>query len=131
MHVHARARIWHDPTRGGTAATTKRCRREAPGGRGVFPVRDGRGVYHFDETDVDAVAEKLARGELTLWTDVDATGAQRHDDEALRQEVVDLRKKLDDERTGHRSEMAVLRAENQELEHVLKKLLSMLESHAT
>lgn len=33
--------------------------------RELFPVRDARGVHWFDEQEVDAVARRLARGEVT------------------------------------------------------------------
>jgi hypothetical protein len=33
----------------------------------LHPERDARGVHHFDENEVDALADRIADGDVTVW----------------------------------------------------------------
>jgi hypothetical protein len=91
----------------------------------LFPVRDARGVHWFDEGEVDELARRLARGEVTAAQGAWLSGGEQPRRRALATEARDQAaggrgpagssQRLEQELQGLKKENAVLRERVQAL----------------
>ncbi|MEI9935829.1 MAG: hypothetical protein WDO69_01265 [Pseudomonadota bacterium] len=98
-------------------------------------VLDAQGVHRFDQAQVEALARRLERGEVTIWQalrgspdklDSDFDSEQRHvppELSELARQMQALRGELEEERRLHRRELEALKAEHEreQAEHAAER----------
>ena len=113
----------------------------------LHPARDSRGVHHFDEDDVEALAVRVSSGEVSIWREIAPTAdfdgeAPRHSScqqcAALEVQLTGLRQQLERQRRTYDHEIDVLRVardrertqnatERRQLDRELRELIATIE----
>ena len=112
----------------------------------LHPTRDARGVHHFDEDHVEALAESIRRGEVSIWQELQAEIGGRSVVEPncqqcseLEAQVDALRQQGERQRREHAREVKTLQLERElerahlaterrELDRELRELIATIES---
>lgn len=86
----------------------------------LHPARDARGVHHFDEDDVEALAHRVSSGEVSIWREIaptsdfgaDSTPNSKCEHCSIAEdELAGLRQLLERQRRTHENELAAVRSE--------------------
>jgi hypothetical protein len=114
----------------------------------LHPARDSRGVHHFDEDDVEALAERVSSGEVSIWREI-APAADFGNESppnsscqrcsALEDQVTGLRQQLERQRRTYDQELLAVRnerdreraqnaTERRQLDRELRDLIATIEA---
>lgn len=114
----------------------------------LHPARDSRGVHRFDEDDVEALAERVASGEVSIWREISPAsdfGGELPPNfscqhcSILEDQLSGLRQQLERQRRTHDQELVAVRnqrdreraqnaTERRQLDRELRDLIAMIEA---
>jgi hypothetical protein len=112
----------------------------------LHPARDSRGVHHFDEDEVEALAERVSSGEFSIWREI-AVDFERDSPppsgcrhcSARENQLAGLRQQLERQRRTYAQELVAVRSERdreraqnaterRQLDRELRDLIATIES---